>query len=188
MTNWIGRVRDQESGFEREVVERYTHGLLELARRRLPRQIRPRMDPEDVLQSVYRSFFRRLADGEFQFEGPDDLWRLLATITFRKVMNARKFHLRECRDARREHPLPELETGAGPAELVAQEDDVDVLWEALDELVYGLPDRCRDILLLRLEGHSIAAVADRVGRSQRTVLRVLAGVFAAANRSAELPP
>jgi hypothetical protein len=55
-----------------------------------------------VLQSVYRSFFRRLADGEFQFDGPDDLWRLLATITFRKVMNARKFHLRERSDARRE--------------------------------------------------------------------------------------
>ncbi|HEX3150553.1 MAG TPA: sigma-70 family RNA polymerase sigma factor [Gemmataceae bacterium] len=187
MTNWIGRVREQESGFEREVVDRYTQGLLELARRRLPRQIKPRLDPEDVLQSVYRSFFRRLADGEFQFDGPDDLWRLLATITFRKVSNARKFHLRARRDARREHPWPEQATDVEPTELVVQEDDVDVLWEALDELVHGLPDRCRDILVLRLEGHPIAAIADKVGRSQRTVLRVLAGVVASANRSAESP-
>lgn len=67
MADWLERVIGSEPGFEGELVDRYTRRLLELARRQLPERVRRRVDPEDVVQSVYRSFFRRLNDGQFNF-------------------------------------------------------------------------------------------------------------------------
>ena len=182
MPDWVKRIHQLGPGFEREVVDRYTVGLLEIARRRLPKQLRPRVDPEDVLQSVYRSFFRRLGEGQFQFEGPDDLWRLLATMTFRKVCNACKFHTRDRRDARRDLPLVPRSEGeaAASTDMLAMDEDIDVLWECLDELLRNLPESCRDILVLRLQGHPIESIGPQVGRSRRTVMRVLAGISASA--------
>ncbi len=62
-----------EPDHERAVVDRYTQGLLEVARRQLPDRVRRRVDPEDVVQSVYRSFFRRLDAGKFAFEESHDV-------------------------------------------------------------------------------------------------------------------
>lgn len=175
------------TGFEAELVDTYTRDLLRLARRGLPKQLQARVDPEDVVQSVYRSFFRRLSDGQFQFDAPDDVWKLLATMTFRKACNARKFHQRERRDARRESSLtPKRPDDAGLEKVaVARDEDIELLWQSLDELLRGLPDRCRDILVLRLEGHSVEAIAERVGRSRRTVMRVLSSVTESATQMLE---
>ncbi len=101
-TSWLERILSGAPNHERDVVERYTQGLLELARRQLPDKIRRRVDPEDIVQSVYRSFFRRLDAGEFEFEESHDVWRLLAVITFRKSRNQVKHHRRQQRDSFRE--------------------------------------------------------------------------------------
>jgi RNA polymerase sigma-70 factor (ECF subfamily) len=184
MADWIERVLQQAPGFEREVVERYTRRLLDLAGRKLPGPLRRRVDPEDVVQSVYRSFFQRLQDGRFSFDDSQDLWRLLAAMTFRKACNARKFHLRDRRDARREQSLtpPKGADSAAVGAVLAdpQDEDLNLLLGCLEELLRGLPESCRDIVTLRLQGHSIEEVAAKVKRSRRTVLRVLAGVAAAA--------
>jgi RNA polymerase sigma-70 factor (ECF subfamily) len=186
MPSWWNRVQEQSPGFERDVVDRYTQELLALARHRLPKRLQACVDPEDVLQSVYRSFFRRLSEGQFQLAGPDDLWRLLATITFRKVCNTRKYHLRDRRDARRELPQPLAPVTDENVETIpALAGDIDVLCDSLDQLLQGLPERCRAILVLRLQGESIESIAMKVERSQRTVLRVLAGVSASAERLLE---
>jgi len=187
MTDWIDRVVQQSPGFERDVVERYTQRLLGLARQKLPKQLQRRVDPEDVVQSVYRSFFQRLQDGRFRFDDSQDLWRLLAAMTFRKACNARKFHQRDRRDARRDQPIerPEADaSSAGKLELAEpREKDIELLWDSLDELLQGLPEICRDIVVLRLEGYSIEETAQKVQRSRRTVLRVLAGLTDSAMRA-----
>lgn len=114
---------------ERELVDRYTSRLVVLARRQLPDQVRRRLDPEDVVQSVYRSFFRRLHEGGFSLADPEQLWRLLAAMTFRKARNAAKFHQRRRRDARRDRALD----GPAGCDVAAPEpgpDDVSVLFDA----------------------------------------------------------
>ncbi len=65
MSELLSRILGLEPGFERNVVERYTERLLGLAARRLPSRVRRRVDPEDVVQSAYRSFFQRLREGRF---------------------------------------------------------------------------------------------------------------------------
>src|SRR4051794_19983088 len=102
MESLLARVVGGSSGSECELVDRFTERLLAVARRRLPAKLRPRVDAEDIVQSVYRSFFRRLGRRQFNFDESHDLWRLLVTITYYKIANTVKFHQRDKRDARRD--------------------------------------------------------------------------------------
>jgi RNA polymerase sigma factor (sigma-70 family) len=175
VSTWLRKVIRGEPGFESALVDRYARRLLAVARVELPNSIRSRVDPEDIIQSVFRSFFARLQGGQFRFDGSLDLWRLLAAMTFNKSRNAATFHLRDRRDARRDRPLEAdqlLDSAAReptPADLVALND-------CLHSLLAGLPERHRTIVLARLAGETIDAIAQSVQRCRRTVLRVLASV------------
>src|SRR5262245_13855050 len=68
-----------------KLFERYSDRLIELARSRLPAALARRIDAEDVVQSVYRSFFTAADDGHYALPQGGDLWRLLVTITLHKV-------------------------------------------------------------------------------------------------------
>ncbi len=104
-SGWLDRVLSNEAGYECELVGQYTQRLMGLARKQLPQHVRQRFDPEDIVQSVFRSFFRRHQEGQFRFEDSHDVWRLLAAMTFRKAKNAIRFHHRDQRDASREISL-----------------------------------------------------------------------------------
>ena len=69
-----------------EVDEQYRVRLCQLVEREMNRRFRRREDPEDVVQSAFRTFFRRNAQDEFHIDSSVDLWRLLATITRHKVL------------------------------------------------------------------------------------------------------
>jgi RNA polymerase sigma-70 factor (ECF subfamily) len=77
------REGDQQAAAE--LVRQYTYRLLALARSRLPTSLARRVDPEDVVQSAFRSFFRVVATDAVTIQPGDDLWQLLAAITLRKV-------------------------------------------------------------------------------------------------------
>jgi RNA polymerase sigma-70 factor (ECF subfamily) len=182
----LADVLTKQPGFEAELVARYSGRLLAFARRQLPARVRSRVDPEDVVQSVYRSFFRRLNEGLFAFQESHDVWRLLAAMTFRKAHNATKFHLRERRDVRRERPML-ADPDFGPsAEAQPGLGDLDALVECLEELLNALPETRREILVRRLEGESVAEIARRLDCSRQTVYRVLEHVQEVAARHLEL--
>ena len=178
MTDSLTRILGRVPGFERELVEKYSRRLLGLARNRLPEQIRKRVDPEDVVQSVYRSFFRRLRAGQLDLNESGAVWHLLAAITYRKVQQAARFHQQQRRDVRRETPLDgSWDASARPRDLPQPEpgpEDLAVLYETLDHFVRRLPASYRDIMSLQLQGHSVDEIAGQVKRSRRTVFRVLA--------------
>lgn len=166
--------------FETEVVQQYSARLLALARRQLPDRIRRRVDPEDVLQSVYRSFFRRLSQDEFEFAEAEDVWRLLAVMTYRKVKNQIKFHRRQQRDAYLEVSY-QAENASGTATGMGEPEatgpsaaDLAILVDYLEIILQRLPERHHEVVQLRLEGCSTAEIASKVGVTKRTVIRVLA--------------
>jgi RNA polymerase sigma-70 factor (ECF subfamily) len=166
-----------DAGFELKLVEQYTARLLELARRKLPDSLRRRLDPEDIVQSVYRSFFQRLREGRFAFDDSGDLWRLLAAMTFQKAREAGKFHHRQRRDARRDRSLGPDGSANVPVDPAAVEpgpDDLVSLVECMDLLVARLPEKYRDIAVHRLNGDSVEEIAAKVKRTTRTVFRALA--------------
>jgi RNA polymerase sigma factor (sigma-70 family) len=181
MSDWQKRLAAQEPGFEKQLVEQYTTRLLHFARRQLPDRMQHRLDPEDLVQSVYRSFFQRLSDGRFSFAESGDLWRLLAAMTFQRVTKAIRFHHQQRRDVRREQQLSmsddEQTRRIRAQDAIARDpgpEDVAELFESLECLLNRLPDKYREIAVLQLQGCSTEEISEKVHRSRRTVFRALA--------------
>src|SRR5207244_13422111 len=76
----------------KELFDSYVERLMALARRRISQRLASRVDPEDIVQSVFRTFFGRVKAGEFHFEDQDDLCKLLVRITINKTMRQIDFH------------------------------------------------------------------------------------------------
>jgi RNA polymerase sigma-70 factor (ECF subfamily) len=169
------RAGDQEAAAA--VYRLFAQRLIALARSRLSRQLQPKMDPEDVLQSVYKSFFRRQADGEFEVEDWESLWGLLATITLRKCGHRMEHFRAACRDVRRESaPRPAADLSGVSWEAIARDptpSEAAMLTETLETVMSGLELEQRDMIQLSLQGYTVAEISDRVGYTTRTVQRLL---------------
>src|SRR5262249_1915459 len=65
-TDVMARLRAGDEDAARQVFQRFVHRLVGLARVRLGRDLRRRVDPEDVVQSAYKSFFLRYEEGRVE--------------------------------------------------------------------------------------------------------------------------
>ncbi|MFO0875989.1 MAG: ECF-type sigma factor [Gemmataceae bacterium] len=141
--------------------------LLPLARRRLGVRLQARIDPEDVLQSVFRSFFTRLRDGDLECHGGERLWRLLAVITLRKCANRRAHANAACRSVEAEVPwmadTPSREVGPEEAATLA---------DLLAHLQRRLPPLFRSIVEKTLQGETAETISGALSCPLRTVRRV----------------
>src|SRR5437868_11199602 len=76
----------------RELFDRYADRLLALARRRLGQRLARRVDSEDVVQSVFRTFFAHAKEGEFTIRDQDDMCKLLFRLTVHKTLRQVHYH------------------------------------------------------------------------------------------------
>jgi RNA polymerase sigma-70 factor (ECF subfamily) len=168
------RVGDEEAAAQ--VFRRFTHRLIALARAHLDGRLRQKVDPEDVLQSAYKSFFLRHADGELALGGWDGLWALLALITARKCGRyAQRFHAAR-RDVRAEVAPAGGADESGVVEAFSDEPspaEAVMLSELVEQLLRDLGERDGAILTLALQGYSAAEISAQLDRPGRTVYRVL---------------
>lgn len=150
----------------------YAQRLTQLAEQHLSQKLTRRLDGEDVVQSVFRTFFRRGATGEFQIDSSGQLWRLLVKITLMKV-RARSRQ----QTARKRTPAAEVSEGdiwlgealarePGPDEAVALLDQIEVLLRGLQPL-FG------QVLEMRLQGHSVAEISAHLNLSRQSIYRML---------------
>jgi RNA polymerase sigma-70 factor (ECF subfamily) len=153
------RVRDEAA---QQIWERYSLRLLALAHPMLAERIRRRVDAEDVLQSMFASFFRRAQAGQFTFASRDDVWKLLVRITVCKARNAAIRHTTEGRHFGREDESQLMEMLAGsepdPAEAAA-----------LNEEIERLPPDLRQVVLLIIDGHTNEEIAKQMKCTVRTI-------------------
>lgn len=172
------RAGDQEAATE--LFRRYASRLAALARKHLSTNLAARIDPEDVVQSAYRSFFTNTRDGRYEFRRGGDLWQLLARITLHKVQHHVKRVTAQKRAAAREQTFGSEDSLAGiPARGRGEETsplEAAVLTDLLQQLMCGLEAPERRILELRLQGHELEEIAAATGLSRRTVCRVLKDV------------
>jgi RNA polymerase sigma factor (sigma-70 family) len=169
------RVRAGDELAAAAVVQRFTRRLIELARSRLDPLLRRKIDPEDVLQSVYRSFFHHHAQGQYQLESWDGLWGMLVVMTLRRCGYHRAYFRAACRDVQRE-ASPAADGSEDSAELLGRDpssEEAALLAETVERLMQGLTPREQEILDLALQSCSSAEISARVGRSERTVQRLL---------------
>ncbi len=161
------------------VYHRYATRLIALARQNLSGRLRRRVDPEDVLQSVFRSFFGRTAAGEFDLQSEHGLWRLLVRLTLNKCGCRARFEQAACRDVRRDQavgpgPLDEgrFSAAGGPSPVEAA-----MLAEVVAYVLGRLAtEPKRRIFEMSLQGHSIADISTALGYYERGVERVRAEI------------
>ena len=150
---------------------RYAQRLIHLARQRTPADLATRVDPEDIVQSVFRTFFRRASAGQYDVPEGEELWKLLLVIALNKLRSHGAFHRAEKRDVQKTSSLvPDQENAKQgiDAELAKQ-----FLQMSIDEVVSKLPEASQMIVRLRIEGYEMQEIAQQVKRSKRTVERVL---------------
>lgn len=148
---------------------RYAEQLTALAETNLSPVLAARVSPEDIVQSVFRTFFRRVALGQYEVPGGEDLWKLFLVIALNKIRRAAEHHRAARRDVRR---TPQGAADAEP-EKGRDENALTVLRLVLEELLAPLPPSHRAIVERRVEGWEVAEIAEAVGRSKRSVERVL---------------
>lgn len=166
---------DQEAAAR--VFHRFAHRLVSLAGARMSESLRRKLDPEDVAQSVFRSFFSRHAEGEYRFTGWDSLWALLAMMTVRKCNRMFAHYRTAKRNVAAEAPADDaVELTALTREPSAAE--VLLLGELIEGLVKGLNERDCAVVSLALQGHDPTEIAAASGVTKRTVYRILEGLRA----------
>lgn len=164
-----------------EIFDQYLMRLTALARTRLSPKMARRVDPEDIVQSAYRSFFRGASDDRYTLERSGDLWRLLAAIVMNKLHGQVEFHSAQKRSFKVEESM--MSGGKddnsrpiiNPQAFVKEPSFTELLGmtEELEQVMTQLPDVQRQILELSLQGHDTAEIAVEIDRSERTVRRGL---------------
>jgi RNA polymerase sigma-70 factor (ECF subfamily) len=172
-TEWMTRLQARDADAGREVFLRFARQLIALARRQFGAGLQHRVDPEDVVQSAYKSFFRRCDEGKFDAANWDSVWGLLALITLRKCADRVEYHRAQCRDAAREVAAPPAASEGAPwPEAPGREPtplEAAMLNETVERLLAGLDQDERLLLELSLQGYSTREISEQVGRAERTV-------------------
>lgn len=171
-------VNEVQAGSEsaaKDLFDKYCERLLRLAKRRIGQRMSSRFDPEDVVQSAFRTFFTRVKNDEFEFAHEDDLFKLLVRLTVRKTLRRIQYHRADKRN-------PEAEMGHQSdgseifAHVASGEPTAEVEVALLDEFerfVGQLPDLDRQVLELKVQGYSTVEIADRLGTYDRKVRRII---------------
>lgn len=170
----LARFRDGDSRAAAEVFDRYVERLLSLVRRRISPQLQQRVDAEDVLQSAMRSFFVRAVDDQYVLRRSGDLWRLLVAITLSKLRRQIEVHTASKRAVTKEQrAIGDDDALAIAADREPRPDEEAALLDELRQVMQSASPAEREALELRLAGETIENIAETMGRSQRTVRRLL---------------
>jgi len=173
LRQFLARIRAGDEDAARELLRRYEAKVRLVVRRQLPRLLRSRFDSQDFVQSIWRSFFRRIKTNPNDLEGTDNLIGFLARAARNKVIDEYRRASGRKQDKRREEPMWE---GPEPRELADGADtpiEVAEASEALSRLRELLPADRRTVVDLKAEGLSTVEIAARLGLGERTVRRVI---------------
>jgi RNA polymerase sigma-70 factor (ECF subfamily) len=171
----MARLRAGDEAAAREVFQRFVGKLICLARRQFNAVLRGKVDPEDVVQSAYKSFFLRHGAGKLEVKDWGNLWGLLTVITLRKCLDRVEYHQAECRDVQREAAARPGTPGTEPWwQAVARDpapEEAAVLAETVEQLLRNLDDDERSVIEMSLQGFSSQEISERLGLAKRSVRR-----------------
>jgi RNA polymerase sigma-70 factor (ECF subfamily) len=170
----LNRLYSDEDAAARDVFQRYSRRLIAVTRRHIGPGLAHRVDPEDVVQSAFKSFFLRHREGKLRVGDWDNMWGLLALITRRKCADRVEYLRAGRRDVDRELSIS---ASADQPWLVAADreplpEEVASLTEMVERLRQAAGDDERAVLELSLQGYTAAEIALRLGKALRTVQRL----------------
>jgi RNA polymerase sigma factor (sigma-70 family) len=167
----VAAAADQTAAFEH-----FSRRLIGLARIHLDARLQNKVDPEDVVQSAYKSLFLRYGAGALAAEGWEGLWGLLTLITIRKCADRARYYEADRRNFHREaEPSGSARSIALWQQAAGREptpDEAIVLAETVEELLARLDGDERTIVELSLQGFSTQEISEQTGRAERSVRRL----------------
>ncbi|WP_153559281.1 ECF-type sigma factor [Roseimaritima sediminicola] len=179
VTHWIDRIKAGDSAAANHLWQGYFDRLVRAIRGRLQGQNLAVSDGEDIILSVFDSFYDAAAKGRFpDLTDRDDLWRLLLRMASRKVIDKRRRERRQRRGgAAVVGSLDRAAEEEGWAEVIGNEPSPEMvlmMQESVEQLFSHLGvGQLREIAGAKLEGYSNAEIARRLGCSERTIERRL---------------
>jgi RNA polymerase sigma factor (sigma-70 family) len=178
ITHWIAELKAGNAEAFGHLYRSYLPRLIGLARKKLGTQPAALADEEDVVQSVFRSFCHLTEKGLYPWlEDRDDLWRLLFTMTARKVGRLRRNeYLKKHGGGLTLAGAPDDET-LGLEQLLDHEptpDDAAEFAEEVKQKMEGLKDDVlRQVAHWKMENCTNEEIAQKLGCVTRTVERKL---------------
>ncbi len=179
VSHWIDLVKAGDSTAANRIWQRYFDRLVRSVRGRLYGQNRAVSDEEDIVLSVFDSFYNAAENGRFpDLSDRDDLWRLLLRMAARKVVDKRRHDQRQRRGGSvRLHSLDRAGDDEHVIQAIGDEPSPEMvlmLQESVEHFFSHLGvGQLRDLAGAKLEGYSNAQLAQRFGCSQRTIERRL---------------
>lgn len=156
----------------KQFYDRYAQRLLSLTEKNTGKDLSIRFDAEDVIQSVFRSFFERARNGLYDVPDDGDIWPLLLVIALHKIRAYGARHRAARRDVGREHYFDAgAEVGRAIQRQLSNESQP-LLNLIVEETLEQLPSLHRQATRLRLEGYCHLEIAQMTGRSKRTIERI----------------
>jgi RNA polymerase sigma factor (sigma-70 family) len=167
----LRRVQEGSDDAAWQLVERYGETIRRAVRRALAAPLRSKFDSLDFVQLVWSSFFRG-RDRLERFDHPNQLVAFLAVMARNKVgMEVRRRLSTGKRDLRRERSLDE--SAMELADRQPAPIDVAIAREQWNRMLVGQPEHYRQIVHLRLQGHTYQEIADSLCIAESTVRRFL---------------
>ena len=144
--------------------------LLALAKLEIGDKLGLYVEAQDVVQSVFRTFFRRARseDGDAVLPPGTDLWHLLLVITLNKIRRAGCYHRRAKRTIRRTVAL--LDDAADDG---GEESELTLLRMTVEDLLERVEPDKRAVVVMLLGGMSIEEISEATNRAPRTIYRTV---------------
>ncbi len=169
-----GALGPSEQDAATELYLRYARRLHGLASKQTSEELKQQVDPEEIVQSVFRTFFRRAASGAYYIPQGGELWRLLLVMTLNRIRRASEYHRAQRRNFR-------LTVSVGDDKIFQHleqssfedESALQLLRHVVEDLIGELQVPQREMVRLRIEGYEVDEIATFTRRSKRTVERTL---------------
>ena len=149
-------VREGRDEAAAELYRRYAPKLRMLAGSQLSNRLARRVNPDDIVQSVFKSFFRRTVEGLYDVPQHEELWGLLLVSALNKIRSKGSYFGAAKRDLKKSvsvEDVPELANHeSGTIALVD-------LKLAIEDGLARLPESYRSVIERRIAGEEIGEIA-----------------------------
>ncbi len=177
VSHWIHQIKEGDSVAANRIWHHYFDRLVRSVRGRLQGQNRAVSDEEDIVLSVFDSFYAAAEKGRFpDLSDRDDLWRLLLRMSARKVVDKHRHDRRQRRGGEvvvhslggdEETLIEAIGNEPSPEMVLTMQESVEKFFS---DLGVG---HLRELAVAKLEGYSNAELARRFECSERTIERRL---------------
>src|SRR5262249_21212519 len=145
----LGRFRRGSQDAAAALYQRYAHRLRALAKAQFSAERARRVEVDDIVQSVFGSFFRGASQGFYEVPAGEELWKLFLVIALNKIRAKGAFHRAAKRDAGRTVGGDALAADAVRDDDTAAESFLQLV---IDEALGRLAEPQRQMVRLRIEG------------------------------------